>query len=211
VILALVPDPPKDASRSRSGSYFTILRLRPLWPLLPLVAMNYTVIGLSGLWIGPFLKDRYGLDATQIGTAALMLGLAMIAGNFCYGPADRLFGSRKVPALVGNLCCAAALAALALWPAAPLAAAVGFLMAALFFGASYPLVMAHARAFGPPQLAGRTVGLLNFFSIGGAGAMQYASGVLHAATPSWTALFLFFALPLAAACAVYTLGRDNLG
>ena len=43
-------------------------------------------------------------------------------------------------------------------------------------GGSYGLLMAHARAFVPAHLTGRGVTLMNFFSIGGVGVMQFATG-----------------------------------
>lgn len=210
VILAVVPDPPRHAPGTTKANYLTILANRDLWPLLPLLGLNYTVIGLTGLWIGPFFADRYGLDARGIGAAALVIGIAMIAGSVLYGPLDRVFRTRKWVILTGNTGAGLLLVTLAAWPGAPLSAAVALLAGTLFLGTSYAQMMAHARAFAPPQVAGRAVALFNFFSIGGAGVLQYFSARVHAIWPDWSALFLFFGLPLLAACAVYAFSRDNL-
>jgi nitrate/nitrite transporter NarK len=102
------------------------------------------------------------------------------------------------------------------WTTVALLAGVGF------FGASYPMVMAHGRAFLPPHLTGRGVSLINLFGIGGAGIMQIITGRLHAAlTPSesvmnsappttpYAALFVFYTALTAAGLAIYLLSRDR--
>jgi MFS family permease len=209
-VLALVRDPPVDSATGSRGSYLDILRLREVWPILPLMSLNYIAIGLSGLWIGPFLADRYGLDQVAIGWAALVIGAAMISGTLAYGPLDRLFHTRKWVIVGGNLMCASAMLVLAGWPSAPLTAAVALLAATLFFGATFPLCMAHARSFAPPGKAGRAMAMFNFFSIGGAGLMQVASARVHTIWPDWSVLFLFFALPLLVAIAIFLRARDSL-
>ena len=114
---------------------------------------------MRGLWAGPYLAEVYGLDPAAIGRAVLAMGVAIVVGNLAYGPLDRLLGTRKGALLVGNLLLAAALFGLAAWPAAGLAPAVALLCAVGFFGASYPLLMAHGRSFFPPHLTGRAVSL----------------------------------------------------
>lgn len=210
-ILALVRDPPVDAATATRGSYLDILRIREIWPILPLMSLNYIAIGLSGLWIGPFLAERYGLDQVGVGWAALVIGAAMISGTLVYGPLDRVFHTRKWVIVGGNLLCVTAMLALAAWSSAPLVAAVAMLAATLFFGASFPMCMAHARSFAPPGKAGQAMALLNFFSIGGAGLMQFFSARVHTVWPDWSVLFLFFALPLLAAVLIFLRARDSLG
>ena len=51
-----------------------------LWLIIPLVFVNYLpVAALRGLWIGPYLVDTYGANATQVGNASMMMSLAIIA------------------------------------------------------------------------------------------------------------------------------------
>ena len=76
-------------------------------------------------------------------------------------------------------------------------------------------LMAHARAFLPPHLLGRGVTLMNFFSIGGVGMMQFATGAVVTANvvPSepaaaYTALFTFYAVTLGIALLIYLFARD---
>ena len=89
-------------------------------------------------------------------------------------------------------------------------AAIGFL------GASFPVIMAHGRAFIPAHLVGRGVTLLNLFGIGGVGLMQFVTGRLHesyaAAGPAapYTAIVTFFAVSMAVGLVIYLFSRDSL-
>lgn len=213
-----VTDPPRAEAPAAGGSLLTLLAMPALWPVYAMMIVNYApAAGLRGVWIGPYLGDVFGMDSAGIGTVGLAMGLAMVAGNFAYGPLDRLFGSRKWVVLVGNLLVAGCL--LALW-AAPGAGIwrVGVLLAAVgLFGASFPMIMAHGRSFFPPHLAGRGVTLLNLFGIGSVGIAQMLSGPFHAglaasaATPEvpYAGLFLAYALFVLAGCAIYLLSRDR--
>ena len=167
----------KDPERIESdagGSVLTLLKMPALWLIFPLMFVNYAPAGaLRGLWIGPYVSDVFGGSA---GNASLVMASAMIAGTFVYGPLDRFFGTRKWVAFGGNAIGAAFCIALGLglasgyWQAVLLFAAIGF------FGMSFPLLMAHGRAFVPAHLAGRGVTLMNLFGIGGVGMMQIVSG-----------------------------------
>jgi MFS family permease len=220
-VLALVRDPPPaphDGAGAGAGLW-SVLRQPVVWALLPLNLVSYApAAGIRGLWAGPYLSDVYGLDAAGIGLVTLGMALAMIAGNFAYGPADRLFGTRKRVIIGGNLAAAGFLLALALLPLAGPTQA-GALFAGLgFFGASYPLMVAHGRSFFPPHLVGRGVTLLNLLSIGGTGLLQIASGRIHAArtavgeppVETYATLFLFFATLLLIGCVAYAFTRDRM-
>jgi hypothetical protein len=64
----------------------------------------------------------------------LIMGLAMVAGNFAYGPMDRVFGTRKWVVSGGNLAGVACLAAVA-EPGSRVGAAVALIAAASGFSA----------------------------------------------------------------------------
>ena len=212
-IAALVRDPARVVSQSR-GSVIDLLRIPALWPIFAMMFVNYApAAGIRGLWSGPYLEEVFAADTLTIGRVTLVMGLAMIAGNFAYGPLDRILGTRKWVVIGGNTVALAALVALALAPGAGLLRAT-VLLAVLGFGASaYGLIIAHARAFFPPHLTGRGVTLMNLFGIGGTGVMQYATGPIHRAgtTPeqSFTLLFACFATLLAAGLLVYLMARDR--
>lgn len=214
-ILVLVRDPPRLAS-ARDGSLVDLLRIPAIWPVLAMMVVCYTPIaGLRGFWVGPYFADVHGADQGEIGRISLWIGLAMVAGNFAYGPLDRWLGTRKWVIFGGNAVTLACLVGLWWFAAAPAAVATGLLVAAGFFGASFPMVIAHGRAFFPPHLMGRGVTLLNLFGIAPIGIAQILTGRIHAGTEAVTsaapfeAVFQFFALVTAVGLAVYLLSQDR--
>jgi MFS family permease len=222
-VLAFVRDPARAGEPADGGpriGFTSVLRRPALLLLVPLALVHYApAAGVRGLWAGPYLADVFGLSSVAIGNATLAMGVAMIAGSFGYGPLDRLAGTRKAVLLGGNLLLAATLLALWALPAAGLAAAVAALCAVGFFGASFPVLVAHGRSHFPPHLAGRGVTFLNLLAIGGAGLAQIASGRLAgaaaAASPDdpaapYAAIFLFFAALTIAGCLVYAFADDRL-
>lgn len=215
-IFMTVSDPDKPEGE-HTGSVLDLLKMPAMWAIFPLMLVAYAPSGaLRGLWIGPYLSDVYGLSTQAVGLATLVMGAAMIAGTFAYGPLDRVLGTRKWLILGGNLLGCAALGGLILSTGAPVWMPVVMMAAVGFFGASFPVIMAHGRAFVPPHLAGRGVTLLNLFGIGGVGIMQFATGRLHAnlagADPSlpYTGIFTFFLVLLGLGCAIYLLSRDSM-
>lgn len=216
VLWRVIPDPPRaHAPEGNAARLRDLLRIPALWWMMPLLVVNYApAAGLRGLWAGPYLTDVYQVSATAVGQATLVMAFAMIAGNLAYGPMDRWLGTRKWVILGGNLCCAVALGFLALWPDLGVWASTGLLAAVGFFGASFPLLMAHGRSFIPPHLTGRGMTFINLFSIGGVGLLQVLSGQVHAlgsgsATAPYTLLFGFFAVLMLIGCAVYLFAADR--
>lgn len=213
-ILALVRDPEAVTSETR-GSLFDLLRMPAVWAILPLMFVAYApTAALRGLWAGPYLRDVFGLDTGQVGQATLVMGVAMIAGTFAYGPLDRIFNSRKWVIFSGNLLCVTATFALMLWPDQSLTLSITLLAVIGLTGSTFPVLIAHGRAFFPAHLAGRGVTLLNLFGIGGAGVAQFASGPLHAAASTalagYTAIFALFGFALLAGLASYLFSRDSM-
>jgi sugar phosphate permease len=217
-VYALVRDPPRHHESSGSGfsGYVELFRLRVLWPIIPLTALNYApASGIRGLWAGPYLSDVYGADVILIGQVTFFMALAMVAGSFLYGPLDVIFKTRKWVAVVGNTASLLVLAYLAFVPVPGIFETAAALVVIGVAGGSYALLMAHARAFVPRHLTGRGVTLMNFFSIGGVGIMQFMTGgvVTASTTPdnpatAYTALFLFYLVTLGFALAIYLAARD---
>ena len=181
-VLIFVRDPARSQT-GHKGSVLDLLRMPALWPIFLMMAACYApAAGLRGLWAGPYLSDVFDADRAEIGRVTLVMGLAMVAGNFAYGPLERIFGTRKGLIFGGNAIVLACLLTIAAFPETQpmlLLPAIGL------FGASFPMVMAHGRAFLPAHLTGRGVTLINLFGIGTTGVMQYATGHLHAAlTPA---------------------------
>ena len=212
-----VKDPPRIISEQK-GSVLDLLRLPVLWAIFPIMLVSYApVAAIRGLWIGPYFSDVHGMDTSQIGLVTLVMGAAMILGTFAYGPLDRVLGTRKWLIWGGSMAVVVLLGVLILWPQAPVWAPIAMMAGIGFFGASFPVVIAHGRAFVPPHLVGRGVTLLNFFGIGGVGLMQFASGRIHAqmagsadAAAPYVALFAFFAATLLIGCLIYLFSRDSL-
>jgi MFS family permease len=207
----VIQDPPKAETTAGGGGVFDLLRIPALWLILPLLTVNYApAVGLRGLWAGPYMTDVFGASAAQVGQVTLLMAMAMIIGNFAYGPLDRLFGTRKWVVLLGNALCAACLLVAAVFPDAGLWTNAFLLAGVGLFGASFPMMIAHGRSFFPAHMLGRGVTLLNLFSIGGVGLLQMASGRVHVATGGdYGAVFLFFGLLLALGCVIYAFSRDR--
>lgn len=217
-ILRFTRDPERVVrAPGQAGSVLDLLKIPALWLILPLVAVQYAgAAGLRGVWAGPYLTQVHGADAALIGTVTLVMGLAMVAGNFLYAPADKIFGSTKRTVFIGNAAQAVALALLWLAPAGSLWQSTALLAAVGLFGASFPATVAHGRSFFPMHLVGRGVSLFNMFSIGGVAAFQFASrpvfeGALARGTPAeaFSTLFLFFLVPLVAGLALYVFSRTR--
>lgn len=215
-IALLVRDPARLPPGPR-GSVFDILRIPALWFILPIMAVNYLpAAGLRGLWAGPYLDEIFGLDGPGIGQVTLVMGIAMVLGNLAYGPLDRVLGTRKWLIFGGNALMLLALVILALRPADSVAFSTLLLAAIGFFGASFPMVMAHGRAFFPPHLVGRGVTLLNFFGIGATGLMQVATGRVYdhwgltqTAEQAFPMIFALYAVLVALALCIYLFAKDR--
>lgn len=218
-ILMLVRDPEilhENTGKAGFSGYLEILRIRALWPIFALMAFNYAPSGgIRGLWAGPYMADVYGLDALAIGQAVLFMALAIIAGNFVYGPLDVLLRTRKWVAVGGNLILVGALVLLALYPSGGVFLSTILLMVIGLAGASFGLLMAHGRAFIPEHLTGRGITLLNFISIGSVGLMQFVTGavvenstVAGQPAAAYSVLFWFYAVTLGLAVFIYLWSRD---
>jgi sugar phosphate permease len=196
--------------------YLELLRMRVLWPIIPLTMVAYAPAAtIRGLWAGPYLTDSFAVDALTIGSVTFFMALAMVAGSFVYGPLDTLLRTRKWIAFGGNVLNLAALTGLVLMPTPQFLTASILLVAIGFFGMTYGVLMAHASAFLPPHLTGRGVTLMNFFSMGGAGLVQFATGpIFDRASEAGTvvagyhAIFVFYAVLLAIGLLLYLPARD---
>ncbi len=215
-IVACVRDPAKPEGEAK-GSFIELLRIRALWPILVGMFICYApMAGIRGLWISPYITDRFGATLEQVGTATLIMGLAMVCGSFLYGSVDRIIPSRKWAIVGGNL----VVAGLCLWlfiiPPGSMSGAIATFAAIGVFGASFPAVMAFGRSFLPSHLTGRGVSLLNLFGMGGAGVMQFASGPTYSglvprlgAEPAYGALFAIIALAIVMGLSVFAFARER--
>ncbi len=212
-----VRDPAKLAADGPRGSFGELLRLPALWAILPLLTVNYAAsAGIRGLWAAPYLEQVFGADTVVIGHATLIMGLAMVLGNFLVGPVERAMRSIRRTVIWFTSVAVLVLAALWQFPAASLPLSIAMLGLVGMSGAGYTLLMAHGRAFLPPHLAARGVTFLNMFSITGVGILQFASrpvyqGVSASLPPAgaFGTLFLFFMAPLALGLLLYLLTKEG--
>lgn len=217
-VLLLIQDPDRITSHGRRGLFMgvgDILKIRALWPLLPITAVSYAVVlAERGLWAGPYFASVFGLAPVERGNALLVMAAAMSAGAMAYGPLDRLFGTRKWVVFGGVAVTALCFAMLAI-PGLSLVTAIALMGMIGAFGMTYGVLMAHGRGFVPDHLLGRGITLLNVLFIGGAGVLQPFSGALMSrltdapAASAYATLHLIFAGLLAASLVVYLFASDN--
>ncbi|MBM3572130.1 MAG: MFS transporter, partial [Alphaproteobacteria bacterium] len=227
LFFAVVRDAPAGASpRTASNAtlwatvvdYRRVFDIRDLLYVAPMVAVGYaSVITVLGLWGGPYLHDVYGLSAVERGNVLAIMAIAMIAGTLFYGPLDKRFNSRKLVVFGGAAATAVLFLVLAVMPNLPLIATT-VLLALISFVGSYSLVtMAHGLALFTGDMAGRGSTTLNLCLMGGAAAIQSAtgwvigvmtSGETGASSAPYAAVFLFLGLVTALALAAYCRAGD---
>lgn len=193
-----------------------------LAPILAIQTVAYAVVStVLGLWAGPYLHDVHGLDGGQRGQVLVAMTLAQIVGLLVCGPLDARFNSRKRVVLVGGMLTLAVLAALALWPRPPVAAAIALLVT-LCAVASYGVtIVAHGRSLFPDRLLGRGMTTLNLAQVVGASLMPVVTGAVAATLAgegvppdggypdsAYRAIFGVIGASLAAGLLLYARGAD---
>lgn len=155
------------------------IRTRDIWRLFLLHTSGFAIYAtVLGLWGGPYLSHVHGFDLAGRGDMLLLLAAGQIGGSVLWGMSDRVFGSYRVPTLLGAVGTAALLLVLAL--AGPLPPA-GLLAWFAVFGivAAYPpVMMAHGKSLFPPHLVGRGITLLNLANMGGVFVWQALTGAV---------------------------------
>ena len=214
-IQVTVRDPARVISETK-GSILDIFRIPAVWLIAPMAMVGYVpAAAIRGSWMGPYLNDIHGLTSAQIGTAAVVMSLAMIGGVFIYGPLDRWFGTRKWVVVGGNLIGLGCLIGLYTSGASSMVMAVALMCGIGFFGGSYPVIMAHGKGLFPAHLTGRGVTFLNMCSIGGVGLAQFVARPLHVSyqgadsLQAYSAVFMFFVVLTAIGLGMYFFSRDN--
>jgi MFS family permease len=139
---------------------------------------------IIGLWGGPYLTHIYGYDLTGRGEILFLAALAQVTGSFFWGPSDRLFGSYKIPILIGLNLLLVALLILAVGGVLPTPVLIGALLLVGFSTGLSPLLMAHGRSLVPPHLLGRAITLLNIGAMGGGFVGQSISGAVIGLFPT---------------------------
>ena len=210
-IFLFVQDPEAIES-SEEGKFSDLLKNKKLMIILPLMLVAYApVAGLRGLWAGPYFNTVFGLDESGIGQVTFVMALFMALGSFLYGPAERLVGSIKKTVLIGNALGATLCLMLWLMPATSYIVPAAIFALVGLFGASFPAIIAHGRAFIPAHLTGRGITLMNLFGIGGVGLFQWITSAMSGGNPGpefYPALFALFGISWAVGVVIYTFSTD---
>lgn len=195
-----------------------ILVLPGIIPVFALFGVAYaSVVTISGLWAGPYLKDIHGLGATERGAVLTVMALLQMIFVFVYGPLDRVFNTRKWIVMTGALITWFLMLGLALVPNPPLMLALAF-----FFGLSMatnynPVLLAHMRSHFPNHLAGRGATTGNVAQLLGSAALPVLTGFIPPlfgptsggyAAEAYQMMFATLALALGFGIAVYSRSND---
>jgi predicted MFS family arabinose efflux permease len=202
LVLAVVPGPPPRAMPpgprpSLAAEAKQVVRLglsRPLRGMMVIAFVSFAaIIGLRGLWGGPWLMEVKGLPRIEAGNILLLFTLLLILGPALGGLLDRLLPGRRRPMLaLGHVVAALSLlAVVAGGPGGWLSTSMGLPMlpasydAAVFvlFGLAlvpHPLIFAMTRAVVPPEQVGKALSAVNLSFFLGAAVLQAATGPVAA-------------------------------
>jgi MFS family permease len=165
-------------------------------PVVIAFASFAAVLGVRGLWGGPWLMEERGLSRIEAGNVLLLCTFALIAGPAIAGLLERRFQARRRGLLVaGHLGGAAAIVAMVAAGAAGLpVTADALLLVAFGLVISLQVIcFALVRAAVPPDRVGRALSAMNISFFGGAAVFQAASGVAAAWAGIGAALLVFAA------------------
>lgn len=182
--------------------FVTARRLRAI-SALAFVSFG-ALLGLRGLWGGPWLMEVKGMPRVAAGHVLLAGTVALVAGPALAGLAAARFG--RLPLLLAGGHVGAAAAILALVAGGPLGtppSADAALLVAFGLALSFQvLCFAELRARVRPDEAGRALSALNLHFFGGAAALQALSAAAALAGGIAAAL-LSLAIALLAGTALY--------
>ena len=218
-VAATVRQPPPERGAPRSlwhdaREVFGIAASRALRPMMVFAFASFgVVLGLRGLWGGPWLMDVKGLNRLEAGNALLACTVALVVGPAIAAAVHRLFG-RAVLLMAGSHFAVVGLILLLVgggpggWLAdllgVPMLPASFDLVLLVAFGliiAFQVLTFSLVRAAVPPDQTGRALSAQNISFFGGAAVLQAASGAAAAVGGVAAAL-----LTLAVAVLVCTAG-----
>jgi len=178
------PAPPRGEKRSLWQDARQVLAIAASPALRPMMVFAFAsfavVLGVRGLWGGPWLMEAKGLSRVEAGHILSGCAVALTIAPVICGWVDKQLG-RPVLLLAGSHFIVAGLllalvAGVALPPAFD---AVVFVLIGLII--SFQMVtFALVRAAVPPEQTGRALSAQNISFFGGAAVMQAASGVAAA-------------------------------
>ncbi len=167
---------------------------RPLRGIFALAFVSFgAVLGLRGLWGGPWLMEVKGMARVPAGHVLLLGTVMLVLGPALAGWAASRLG--RLPLLLAGGHVLAALCILALLLGGPLASPAwldALLMALFGLAIAFQvLCFAMLRARVLPEETGRALSAQNIFFFGGAAVLQALSGLAYAAGGVGAALLTF--------------------
>ncbi len=163
-------------------------------PVVIAFASFAAVLGVRGLWGGPWLMEVKGLARVPAGNVLLLCTMALIVGPALAGVLERRFqAQRRFLLAFGHLGAAAAIVLMVAAGALGLGvAADAVLLVAFGLLISLQVIcFALVRAAVPPDRVGRALSAMNISFFGGAAVLQAASGAAAAASGVGGALLVF--------------------
>lgn len=193
-----------------------LLRLAPLWTLIPMCIAMAAGTTFRNAWGGPYLAEVFGLDAASRGIALTVLSLTSFLTAFIL---PVLVRRGSLPATIAGWACLSMLggAMLAIWPDGSIVGGVALLSLLTSIGMLHPLVMAQGRGMIPPAARGRGLGLLNTFVFLGSALAAWSFGLVadFGHDRNWpvariySSVFALATLLLGAALAAYLFRRKQ--
>jgi MFS family permease len=184
LVAAVVEDGPgagpphRESLRESMAGVVQVFRTPSVGQLFLVHLTGYSSFALVvGLWGGPYLTHAYGYGLQARGDLLFVAAVAQILGSLAWGPMDRLFGSHKLPVLLGAGLTAAALALIAIVGVLAPALLLVWFAAFGFLSAYTPVMIAHGKSLFPPRLVGRGITVLNMGTMGGVFLAQTVSGL----------------------------------
>ena len=182
----VVRETPPDVTTRRSlkEDARDVIRLGFSRELRAPIVMAWTsfaiVLGVRGLWGGPWLMEERGLSRLEAGHVLLVCTIALIIGPLLAGILERRYQQNRGGILVGgHIGAVAAIALMVLGGALAWPVAADAVLLALFglLISTQVICFALVRAATPPERVGRALSAMNVAFFGGAAIMQAASGV----------------------------------
>jgi predicted MFS family arabinose efflux permease len=201
-VARLVPDLPRSGRpEARIGAEVAevarLLAGQRLRAPVVLALVGYAaLIGLRGLWAGPYLTDQLGLTLAGAGDVLAGLSLVLIVGPVVFGWLDRHLADRAVVMGVIHLAAALPLGLLAAGGAGRVAD-IGAMAAVCFALTSHVLLYPMTRALCTEAMFGKALAAVNLSFFLGITILQPLSGIAAAQAGIGGALAVY-AIALAA-------------
>ena len=212
--------PPPAAGAGFFAGLGRLLRNRDFWIISLGTFSRYGIFAaVQTLWAGPYLMSVMGRSALVAGNLIFLLNLGMILGGPLWGRlSDTVFRTRKGVIIIGLICMAANIGALALIPAGAGSGLLGALFFGLgFFASAGGIMYTHIKELMPLEMAGTAMTGINFFTmIGAAVFLQGMGGLMQALYPeavlgpaAFKAAFGLCGACLLGVAAIYGFTRDG--